>query len=98
MSCREGRLVASLQVLERIHVEALREIRALATDAPQCVKIQQVAERALEGTPRDTALDTALVLLSRAHLAVIRPRPALPETVEEIATFLRHHGIEVAHE
>lgn len=90
--------MASLQALERIHVEALREIRMLAEDGKPHVAIQRVATEALAGTPRDTSLDTALVLLSRAHLAAIRPRPAPLETVEEIATFLRNHGIEVAHE
>lgn len=96
--CREGRLIASLQALERIHVEGLREIRTLATDGARSDVIQQVAEQALVGTPRDTSLDTAVVLLSRAYTALSRPRPAPPETVEEIATFLHGVGIEVPRE
>lgn len=95
--CREGRLTASLQALERIHVEALREIRKWAEEKSH-VEIQQVATHALEGTPRDTSLDTAVVLLSRAYTVLNKPRPAPPEMVEEIATFLHGVGIEVTRE
>jgi len=97
VQCQIARVQALVKTFDRERTEAMRELKAKIEDN-EPTKALAILAQALDHTPRDTDLDSALTLLARTHTILRRtktPRPD-PAAMQEIEDYLASCGIEVS--